>query len=166
MSTPVIPIGREAVIATFGDLRHYADDKRAWERQILVTRKFEPRNYLRYAYDTSATITRIRAHFLVADVLMKCLVDCQKAKVPLSKLKYGGCYVWRPIRGSTQLSLHSWGIAVDLEPAENPLGKEWVDDGVMLDPRIICIFKCNGWFWGGDFKTRPDAQHFQWARGT
>ncbi len=166
MSTPVMPIGREAVIATFGDLRHYADDKRAWERKVLVMQKFLPRHYLRYAYDTNATITRIRAHYLVAEALQKTLVECLNAGVPLSRLKYGGCYTWRAIRGSTQLSLHSWGIAVDIEPAENPLGKPWVDDGVMLDPRIIHIFKRNGWFWGGDFKFRSDAQHFQWARGT
>jgi len=66
---------------------------------------------------------------------------------------------------AAQLSLHTWGIAVDLEPAENPLGEPWADDGRRLHPAIIDTFKKRGWFWGGEFEKTLDPQHFQWAAG-
>jgi len=90
---------------------------------------------------------------------------CLVAGVPLQRMKYGGCYQWRPKWMAAQLSLHTWGIAVDLEPAENPLGEPWADDGRRLHPAIIDTFKKRGWFWGGEFEKTLDPQHFQWAAG-
>jgi hypothetical protein len=118
---------------------------------------------LLYAYDQFTEIRRVRAHFLLADELVAALMECLEAGVPRHRLKYGGCYTWRAIRGRTVLSTHTWGIAVDLEPAENPLGMPYIR-GKMLDKRVVDIFRDRGWHWGGDF-TRPDCQHFQWATG-
>lgn len=63
------------------------------------------------------------------------------------------------------MSTHTWGIAVDIEPAGNPMGETWQDDGVRMDPRIIEIFEARGWSWGGRFSGTPDPMHFQWASG-
>jgi len=52
-----------------------------------------------------------------------------------------------------------------LEPAENPLGEPWADDGRCLHPAIIDTFKKRGWFWGGEFEKTLDPQHLQWATG-
>jgi hypothetical protein len=161
---PVRPNGSQQVITTFGDPRSYVNDKTQWEQQALLTRPL-PRSLI-YAYDTTQKITRVRAHRLLADHLVATLEECLNRGVPLQRLKYGGCYQWREKRTvAGELSLHTWGIAVDLDPAENPLGQPWANDGRRLDPKVIQAFKDLGWFWGGDFQHTKDPQHFQWATG-
>jgi hypothetical protein len=158
-----VPNGLSEVVNQFGDPRPLVNEKEKWETQALaVVPLTKP---LIYAGDPSQPITRVRAHKLLVQHLAETLMACLDAGVPRERLKYGGCYSWRTKRGSSAPSLHTWGIAVDLETAENPLGERWVDDGRRLDPRIIKTFKANSWFWGGDFHGRPDPQHFQWATG-
>lgn len=54
------------------------------------------------------------------------------------------------------LSLHSWGIAVDINWFENHYG-----DKSSLHPVIIEGFKKFGFTWGGDWRTK-DPMHFQY----
>lgn len=158
---PLAPSGLAAIKATYGDPLPFVEDKAAWESKILVTRTLPA--HLLYAYDPRVEIHRIRAHTLVADALVDALMACFEAGVPRHRLKYGGCYAWRAMRGGAKLSTHTWGIAVDLEPAENRLGVPYIR-GKMLDKRVVDIFKDRGWTWGGDF-NRPDCMHFQAAQG-
>jgi hypothetical protein len=161
---PNRPTSMDGVIATFGDPGPYVNDKAAWEARVLDQAALpQP---LVYAYDQHQPIRRVRAHRFLVTHLADTLMACLQAGVPPQRLKYGGSYSWRVVRGGSRLSLHTWGIAVDVEPAENPLGEEWVNDGRRLDPRVIDVFKARGWFWGGDFQRRADPQHFQWASGT
>jgi hypothetical protein len=72
---------------------------------------------------------------------------------------FGGCYVPRfinrdPTRG---VSLHTWGIAVDLNVATNPLGTPG-----QIDQRIVSTFGRWGFAWGGNWQ-RPDPMHFELA---
>ena len=71
----------------------------------------------------------------------------------------GGC--WNPrtarvIAGGT-LSSHSWGIAIDINVANNPLGSP-----PQQDPRLVAIMAAHGFAWGGRF-LRPDGAHFEWV---
>lgn len=160
---PQRPNGLNEVIGVFGDPRPFVNSEDQWEQQALIV---VPLNRpLIYAYDTNQQVRRVRAHKLLAQYLADTLDACLTAGVPFDRLKYGGCYMWRAKRTSAQLSLHTWGIAVDIEPGENPLGEPWVDDGKRLHPAIIATFKAQGWFWGGDFHGTKDPQHFQWAAG-
>lgn len=56
------------------------------------------------------------------------------------------------------LSLHSWGIAIDLNPNKYPFNSDKNPHS-----RIIEIFEEGGFFWGGNFKTVKDPMHFQFS---
>lgn len=73
--------------------------------------------------------------------------------------QYGGCWVPRFIgRDSTRgLSLHSWGIAFDLNVATNQLGTEGD-----MDPRVVDVMARWGFAWGGLWSD-PDPMHFELA---
>ena len=72
---------------------------------------------------------------------------------------YGGCYAPRFIASdpSQGLSLHTWGIAVDLNVQSNLRGTTGE-----MDRRIVDIFKRWGFAWGGDW-SYTDPMHFELA---
>ena len=57
------------------------------------------------------------------------------------------------------LSMHSWGIAIDINPATNAYGTQGD-----IPAEFVQAFKDVGFSWGGDWKT-PDPMHFQYASG-
>lgn len=158
----ILPHGLPAIMATYGAPLQFVNDKAAWEAQTLVTRNLVIP--LPYAYGP-ATITRIRAHWLVADLFVEFLAKAaERTASDLTRIAYGGCYCWRAMRGgSGRLSTHTWGIAIDLDPARNALGMAW-DSGVGLPAPVVELAEAMGLVWGGRW-TRPDAQHLQVAGG-
>lgn len=72
--------------------------------------------------------------------------------------EYAGCYYPRFIANSTSLSLHSWGIAVDLNVPGNQRGTEGE-----MHREVVAIFKKWGFAWGGDWSF-TDPMHFELAR--
>lgn len=72
---------------------------------------------------------------------------------------WDGCFNIRTMKGSDKTaSLHSWGVAVDVNAAWNGYGKK-----PKLSKGFVQCFKDAGFDWGGDWKT-PDGMHFQLAR--
>ncbi|MEO6204544.1 MAG: M15 family metallopeptidase [Mycobacteriales bacterium] len=72
--------------------------------------------------------------------------------------RQGGCWSPRVVRfGAGQISSHTWGIAVDINVDNNPLGAT-----PRQDPRLVTIMAEHGFFWGGHF-LRPDGAHFEWV---
>jgi D-alanyl-D-alanine carboxypeptidase-like protein len=69
---------------------------------------------------------------------------------------YAGCYAPRRIRPGGSLSLHAWGLAVDLNAAANPYGSD-----SRQDPRLVRIMLAHGFSWGGDWPTIRDPMHFE-----
>ena len=72
---------------------------------------------------------------------------------------YDGCFNVRKKRGGTTPSLHSWGIAIDINAAWNAFGKT-----PTMSPELVQCFKDAGFEWGGDWKTTKDGMHFQLAK--
>jgi len=68
---------------------------------------------------------------------------------------WDGCFNIRQKRGALTPSLHSWGVAIDINAAWNPFGKQ----PFMSDELVNC-FTDAGFDWGGHWST-PDGMHFQ-----
>lgn len=75
-----------------------------------------------------------------------------------------GCFAPRPKRVNGDLSMHSWGAAVDGNSATNPLASA---PGLIqrdIPDAWIAEFERRGFRWGGRF-PRADCMHFQLASG-
>lgn len=85
----------------------------------------------------------------------------------------------RRVAGSTRLSLHSYGLAVDINPRYNPyigrngtkvrpaVSRPYTDRhrnfSYKIEANDFCVrlFKQHGFKWGGDWRTVKDYQHFE-----
>ena len=72
--------------------------------------------------------------------------------------EFAGCYYPRFIAGSTKLSNHSFGLALDLNVPGNQRGT--VGE---MDRGVVAIFKEWGFGWGGDWGY-TDPMHFEMVR--
>ena len=71
-------------------------------------------------------------------------------------LTWDGCFNIRATRGAVGVpSLHSWGLAIDINAAWNQLGKV-----PTMYASLVKCFTDAGFDWGGNF-SRPDGMHFQ-----
>jgi hypothetical protein len=68
---------------------------------------------------------------------------------------WDGCFNIRKKRGLNSASLHSWGLAIDVNAAWNGLGKQ-----PTLSAGFVKCFTDNGFIWGGTWK-RLDGMHFE-----
>ncbi len=84
-------------------------------------------------------------------------------------LKTGGTFNWRPIAGSDQLSAHSFGIAIDINPDYSDYWR-WNINGDQekqipyknrIPHRIVEIFESHGFIWGGKW-YHYDTMHFEY----
>jgi len=71
---------------------------------------------------------------------------------------WDGCFNIRSKRGSKSISLHAWGIAIDINASWNRFGKI-----PTMSPELVKCFTDAGFDWGGGWKT-PDGMHFQLAK--
>jgi hypothetical protein len=69
---------------------------------------------------------------------------------------WDGCFNIRKKRGLASMSLHSWGIAIDVNAAWNGLNKE-----PQLSKEFVNCFTLAGFDWGGTWTGRVDGMHFQ-----
>lgn len=81
---------------------------------------------MRLAWDKKTKVKTMRCHELVASnfvAVFKDLLDhygyekIQELGIDL----FGGCFAFRAMRGGSDYSRHSWGIAIDLDPQRNTL---------------------------------------------
>ena len=92
------------------------------------------------------------------------------------------CYCYRPIEGSTKLSNHALGRAIDVNPLYNPCVRRKKDGTLLIQPatgrpyvdrsksfkykittKDLCyrLFMQHGFRWGGSWHSLKDYQHFE-----
>ncbi len=82
-------------------------------------------------------------------------------------MKSGGTFVWREIAGTNRLSLHSFGAAIDLDPAyadywlwhKGDPGK--VHPAGQISMKVVEAFERHGFIWGGRW-FHFDTMHFEY----
>ena len=106
---------------------------------------------------TVPILGRVTCHRLMIPQLRGALADVEAAGLASSLHTYNGCYVPRFIESNPEhaISLHTWGIAIDLDASTNYRGIKGT-----MDPKVVEIFKRWGFRWGGDW-TYTDPMHFE-----
>lgn len=101
---------------------------------------------------------RIYCHkYLVAPLKRAFLNLIQRGLVGELKT-WDGCFNIRNKKSGRTPSLHSWGLAIDVNAAWNPFkGKP------TLSPEFVKCFTDAGFSWGGNWKWSVDGMHFQLA---
>ena len=129
----------------------------------------------------------------VSDDLMYIFKELYKAKYQIAGIRliddYGAddlrsmeanntsCFNYRPKTSGTSLSAHATGMAVDVNPLQNPYVKgeevepesarEYADRTVdfphKITPDDLCckLFRARGFQWGGAWNSVKDYQHFE-----
>jgi hypothetical protein len=117
------------------------------------------------SWDVTTVITRFQAHVLAGDRIISALAAMRDANgvdyLQVHKLDYwGGCFNFRPMREGTALSMHSWGVAVDINPQIGRFHN--LDDKVSYPQFIVDAFEKSGFEWGGHWAAaNVDPMHFQ-----
>lgn len=70
---------------------------------------------------------------------------------------WDGCFNIRKKRGGATPSLHSWGVAIDINAAWNGFG-----EAPTMSKELVKCFTDAGFDWGGVW-GKPDGMHFQLA---
>lgn len=102
---------------------------------------------------------RLYVNRFIADPLREALAAC----VALGdgyRVRTLGCFAPRASRGNPRLfSLHSFGLAVDINADTNPMRSPMVRD---IPDEWVAEFEARGWTWGGRW-TVADPMHLQAA---
>lgn len=109
---------------------------------------------------TMPILGSVTCHRLLVPQLHAALEEIERAGLADEIYQYGGCYVPRFIDRdpSKPLSMHAFGLAVDLNTPTNQLATKGD-----MDPRVVEIFERWGFVWGGRWE-RPDPMHFELGR--
>lgn len=142
-----------------------------------------------YSFDNKLHRGQLLIHKSVEKDLREIFEIIRETKFPIQKavpiVKYGwndeasmlsnntSCFNYRKVKGMTSLSYHSKGLAIDINPMQNPQIKnnKSIPEGTIYDKSkpgtltdssiIVKEFKKRGWIWGGSWRSSKDYQHFE-----
>jgi len=157
------PHGLPALLEKFGDIYAYLRD------DGTLDARWEPDQLARAAlpfplplsWDPAKQVRNLYCHRRLATVFPAVFAEIERRGLRSKLRTYGGCFNFRAKRSGNKLSTHAWGIAIDLNPETNGMGR----DGDMA-PGIVKIFESFGFTWGGRWSGRgKDPMHFQFCSG-
>lgn len=174
------PTNRKTVYEMFGDPGFRAENE-LWKKQNIMYCHKNNGNRL----PGVPTKWWVAVNKAVEPYLREALRRAQIA-APDYKVERIGGYVWRPIRHKigNPLSMHSWGIAIDINPHTNfsktftkgQAPEAWSPEYMKIWPNgmpreFVEAFTSCGFAWGSDWDedglthdhTYLDPMHFEWV---
>ncbi len=150
-------------------------------------------NVTYWGFDNKPHLGELIVNSKVASEVIDIFKELYEVKFPIEKIKlideYGAddnlsmednnssSFCYRVVEGTKNLSKHSYGVAIDINPVQNPYirkekisppkSEEYLDRNNIRKGMIIkgdpCYnaFTKRGWIWGGEWNTVKDYQHFQ-----
>jgi hypothetical protein len=124
---------------------------------------------MRLAWDKKVSVNKMSCHKLVAQNFTNVfnellahygLAELQRLEIDI----FGGCFNFRAMRGGSDFSRHSWGVAVDLNPEKNTLKMTFAQSQFSKPEyaKLHEIFEKNGFINLGKTKSF-DAMHWEIA---
>ena len=105
---------------------------------------------------------RVTCHRALIPQLRAALKEIHQAGLAhtIDRSQYGGCFSPRFIGSEPmgRLSHHTWGIAIDINVADNAFATKSDQD-----TRLVEVMERHGFTWGGRWLV-PDGMHFEWVR--
>lgn len=89
--------------------------------------------------------------------LTRAFKNIKDRKLTTQIQSWDGCFNIRNKRGAASASIHSWGLAIDINAAWNGFGKV-----PTMSKELVQCFKDAGFDWGGDW-VKKDGMHMQLA---
>ena len=158
--------------------------------------KLSDLRYLRLSYvdfDGKEQIGELVCNKAIADDLVAIFRELYEARYPIRSIRliddFGGddeasmaadntsCFNYRMKTGMRELSKHALGLAVDINPFENPyvrssrvrpagaaaFADRTKDFPHKIDKEDLCykLFRARGFSWGGTWRSVQDYQHFE-----
>lgn len=157
--------------------------------------------YLRLTYvdyDGRECVGEMVCHRSIAADLQAVFRELHEARYPIASIRliddFGAddersmranntsCFCYRKVAGSSKLSKHSQGLAVDLNPLQNPCVRRRSDGTTSIEPATATpyvdrskkfphritrsdlayrLFVKHGFRWGGAWRSVKDYQHFE-----
>lgn len=118
------------------------------------------------------TTKTVKLHIAIAEDVRKALQEAQDKGFKVYEVQG---YNWRNVAGSKTRSQHSYGLAVDINVAENcqmkngkvTAGSFWnpgkSEYSIPEDGVLVKAFNSIGWGWGGNFSSSKDYMHFSYT---
>jgi hypothetical protein len=127
--------------------------------------------YAGYERKASQKLTHFAAHKLVVNSLQRIFSKTldQYGAAQIKKLNldiFSGCFNYRPTTGSSSLSMHAWGIAVDIDAAHNEMDESAKEGAAFSKPvyaPFLDFWEAEGWVNLGRARNY-DWMHMQAAR--
>lgn len=161
------PSGLSGIKATFGNMADYVTIQPNGSMTLnpLFECKYIATANLPFsiplAWNEHVEISEIRCHRLLGKHFEAVFQNILDRGLRDKIQSYGGCFQFRQKRNRAELSAHSWGIAIDINPGSNKQGTRGD-----MDEGVVKIFKDAGFIWGGEWAgKRCDPMHFQFCKG-
>jgi peptidoglycan L-alanyl-D-glutamate endopeptidase CwlK len=148
-------------------VHYYSFDGRLHQGQLVVNKDVKAE--VEAIFDEIA-----EAHFPVRQVIPIASYDWSDDK-SVAKDNTSG-FNYREVPATHRLSTHALGLAIDINPRENPYldpirGSQSVFDPskpgtISRDGPVVAAFRRRGWSWGGTWRRGRDYQHFEKVNGT